>query len=247
MQQHRGQCQVQILLNKNLTIDIDLGLWLLKGEERCQRSGDLRMRLEYEKIRVLEQMEVRAKMDHVNRIRLDVRLTRDRGMPSQDAAKNMDLGRGLATLRAVPDQDGTVCERPEGAGARHPSKKPNTRSGLEGGVPMNQGVATTERSVPIQDPIELEGGGARHPRNKPNTQSGLEGSVVMDKRVARKRAVPNHAEYKLTSYAAWWHRVEKLGTKFYKEVRRDEEKRRKMIDEKEKRQGKFCKEILPKL
>ena len=100
---------------------------------------------------------------------------------------------------------------------------------------MNHGVATTERSVPIQDPIELEGGGARQPRNKPNTRSGLEGSVVMDKRVARKRAVPNHAEYKLTSYAAWWHRVEKLGTQFYKEVRRDEEKRRKMIEEKEKK------------
>ena len=97
--------------------DMDLGLWLLKGEERCQRSGDLRMRLEYEKIRVLEQMEVRAKMDHGNRMRLEVRLTKDRGMPSQDVAReDMDLRRGLATLRAVPSQDETVCQRPEGAG-----------------------------------------------------------------------------------------------------------------------------------
>ena len=51
--------------------DMDLGLWLLKGEERCQMSGDLRMRLEYEKIRVLEQMEVRAKRDDGNRMKND--------------------------------------------------------------------------------------------------------------------------------------------------------------------------------
>ena len=81
-------------------------------------------------------------------------------MPSQDAAReDMDLGRGLATLRAVPSQDETVCQRPEGAGARHPSKKPNMRSGLEGGVTMYQGVATTQRSVPSPNPKELEGVG----------------------------------------------------------------------------------------
>ena len=134
---------------------------MLKGEERCQRSGDLKIRLEYEKIRVLEQMKVRAKMDHGNRMRLEVRLTKDRGMPSQDVAReDMDLRRGLATLRAVPSQDETVCQRPEGAWARHPSKKSNTRSGLKGGVTMYQGVATTQRSVPSPDPIELEGMGA---------------------------------------------------------------------------------------
>jgi hypothetical protein len=38
----------------------------------------------------------------------------------------------------------------------------------------------------------------------------------MDKKVARKRAVPNHAEYTLTSYAAWWQILEKVGTQFYK-------------------------------
>ena len=73
---------------------------------------------------------------------------------------------------------------------------------------MNQGVATTQRSVQSPDPIELEGVGARHPRNKPNTRRGLEGAGAMDKRVARKRAVPNHTEYKLTIYAAWCHRGE---------------------------------------
>ena len=75
--------------------DMDLGLLLLKGEEVRQR--DLRMRLEYEKI--LEQIEVRAKWDHGNIMRLEVKLTTDRGIPRQDAAReDMNLGRGLATL-----------------------------------------------------------------------------------------------------------------------------------------------------
>ena len=64
-------------------------------------------------------------------MRLEVKLTRERGMPSQDAAMDMDLGRGLATIRTVQSQDDTVYQRPEGLEARHPSKTPNTWSELD--------------------------------------------------------------------------------------------------------------------
>ena len=57
----------------------------------------------------------------------------------------------------------------------------------------------------------------------------------MDRRVAGKRSVPKPAEYQLTSYAAWWHRVEKLATQFYKEVRREEAKRIEILEEKAKK------------
>ena len=60
----------------------------------------------------------------------------------------------------------------------------------------------------------------------------------------KKRAVPN-PEYKLTSFAAWWRRVEKEERKFYKEVRKEEEDREKRKEEKEGRKERK-KELLTK-
>ena len=49
---------------------------------------------------------------------------------------------------------------------------------------------------------------------------------IYNKQYTKKRAVPS-LDYKLTSYAAWWRRVEKEEIKFSKEVRKEEEDRMK--------------------
>ena len=51
-----------------------------------------------------------------------------------------------------------------------------------------------------------------------------------DKSYTKRRAVPS-LEYKLTSYAAWWRRVEKEEICFFKEVIKEEETRKKRKEE----------------
>ena len=53
---------------------------------------------------------------------------------------------------------------------------------------------------------------------------------TMNDRMMLSRAVPSPV-YNLTSYAAWWKRMEREETKFYKEVRKEEEIRRKKKEE----------------
>ena len=53
------------------------------------------------------------------------------------------------------------------------------------------------------------------------------------KSVATRRAVPNCADYVLTSYAAWWHRMETETSNFFKDVRKEEKKRKLKQQERE--------------
>ena len=53
---------------------------------------------------------------------------------------------------------------------------------------------------------------------------------------------------KLTRYAAWWNRMEKLGTNFYSEVRKEENERllrKKENGKKKKEIGEFIKKLFP--
>ena len=63
--------------------------------------------------------------------------------------------------------------------------------------------------------------------------------------VATGRATPN---FVLTSYAAWWHRMEKEASQFYKDIREEEEKRKRKMEEKKKKPKKkeeFHQKVLP--
>ena len=87
--------------------------------------------------------------------------------------------------------------------------------------------------VQSEDPQETEHDHVRVGDNKQHT---------------KKRAVPS-LEYKLTSYAAWWRRVEKDENKFYKEVRKEEEDRKKRKEESKGRQERkkdFVSKFFPK-
>ena len=69
----------------------------------------------------------------------------------------------------------------------------------------------------------------------------------MNDRMMLSRAVPSPV-YNLTSYAAWWKRIEREETKFYREVRNEEEIRRKKNEEnRRKEEGKkdFVRKFFP--
>ena len=55
------------------------------------------------------------------------------------------------------------------------------------------------------------------------------------KSVATRKAVPNCADYVLTSYAAWWHRMETETSNFFKDVRKEEKKRKLKQQERERK------------
>ena len=117
------------------------------------------------------------------------------------------------------------------------------------------GVSTVpQRPMPSLDATTEpgpEGRGARHPKNKPNTRSCLVGLDVKENSVATKRAVPSCANYVLTSYAAWWHRMEKDTSRFYKDVIKEESMRKSKQQERERKKkktkGRICKEVLSQL
>ena len=80
------------------------------------------------------------------------------------------------------------------------------------------------------------GVGARHPDITPNTRSGQEG--VSDGSYISK----------LTSYTAWWRRMEYAGSKFYSEVRKKEKERllrKKEMESKKKEKEQFIKKFFP--
>ena len=164
--------------------------------------------------------------------------------------KRMALEKEIV-LRMMED----LKQEQEGGGARHPRNKPNTRGTLKEGESssiLETGVATVpRRAVPSHEAgtdTVPEGVGARHPGNKPNTRSCLVGFDMKGKSVATRRAVPNCADYVLTSYAAWWHRMETETSNFFKDVRKEEKKRKLKQQEREKKKREkeeFVKKFFP--
>ena len=184
--------------------DDDLGLWLRKCEERCLRVGELKRRLETDRVRVLGIMEGWPSNHHGRLESVATRAESSLGADLDCVEVNMDWG--LATTsnpgRVVPSRDTT--QGPEEVGARHPNITPNTRSGLE----------------------------------------GVDGNRV---KLATRRTKPT-PEYKLTSYAAWWRRIEHLEAPFYKEVRKEEDRRKKTKEEhvkKRKEKEDFVRKFFP--
>ena len=82
---------------------------------------------------------------------------------------------------------------------------------------------STMRAEP--KPSGSAGVGARHPNITPNTRSG-QGRV----------GGGGCCEYKLTTYTACWWRMEKLGNKFYNEVKKEDTQR--LLRKKERRKRK---------
>jgi hypothetical protein len=88
--------------------------------------------------------------------------------------------------------------------------------------------------------------GARHPSKTPTTRSGL-GGEIHHGLATTKRAGPT-PEYKLTSYSAWWKRMERLEGQFYKEVAKEEVTRKNRKDEnlkKEEGKKEFVRKFFP--
>ena len=137
------------LNNQSEAEDLDLGTWLGHAEARCLRVGNLRARMELDKIRIIE------------------------------------------IMARVKEYQPTVTVQHQPA---------ESEDILEPGQP----VVVAEHAVRSEDPPKA-------PRSDQHQQ--------------KKRAVPT-PEYKLTSFAAWWRRVEKEGEKFYKEVRKNEDDRK---------------------
>jgi hypothetical protein len=74
-------------------------------------------------------------------------------------------------------------------------------------------------------------------------------NMIYYKQYTKKRAIPS-LDYKLTSYAPWWRRVEKEENEFCKEVRKEEEDRKKWKEESKGRQENkkdLCVQILPQI
>jgi hypothetical protein len=201
----------EVQLGRDEADDLDLGLWLLKGEERCIRVGNLKSRLAEERLEVLKKMREWATnhQEKGSRMRETVWTDMAMGVASGRAEPSPEVEvLGVATHMAV---DGVV-------GGRHPRNKPNTRSCLKGrdtALNMDTGVAT----------------GIAEPSSKSKSQ------------LAR-----DCADYTLTSYAAWWRRIEKLEAKFEKEIRKEEDIRRKKLEEnrrrKEEKEG-FVRKFFP--
>ena len=76
-------------------------------------------------------------------------------------------------------------------------------------IEVELGFATSDGHVPspnhLPHPVDR---GARHPGKTPTTRSGL-GGEIHHVSATTKRA-GSTPEYKLTSYSAWWKRMEKL-------------------------------------
>jgi hypothetical protein len=106
-------------------------------------------------------------------------------------------------------------------------------------VPTLQDVGK-KKDPPVVDGQHARDGGTKSKKIGKNKDP----HVIIN---SSKRAVPS-PEYKLTSYAAWWKRVEKDEIDFYKEVRKEEEFRRKKREEnrrKEEGKKKFLKKFFP--
>ena len=71
-------------------------------------------------------------------------------------------------------------------------------------------------SSSLQQPADR---GARYPRRTPKRRSGLEGASNPGISIMR---ASHTQEYKLTSFAVWWRRLEHDEKEFYKDVRREE-------------------------
>jgi hypothetical protein len=163
--------------------DLDLGLWLRIGEERCTRAGNLRNRLAEDNLRVLRKMSEWNKKYPFKESRLVECVnfkTTERVEP------NPDQDDRLATDDSLED----------GLGARHPINQPNTRSCLEGERSSTGVTSVSGRAVPSQEPVVetftslkyVVSAGARHPRKKPNTRSCMEGDDLST--IKNRRAVP---------------------------------------------------------
>ena len=147
-----------------------------------------------------------------------------------------EKARVLELMRMIQDQ--------EEGGARHPINQPNTtccqagvgacpnsESNFEGG----NGLLTVRA---VQESTGPAGVGARHPNITPNTRSGQEGAGDGG----------NCYSSKLTSYAAWWKRMECAGNEFYSEVRKEEKERllrKKENERKKKEKEDFVKKFFP--
>jgi hypothetical protein len=143
--------------------EMDLGLWLLLGEARCLRVGNLRRRLEIDRdriVKIMDSWQATNAMEHgpegvgarypINQpnsrscLEGGVPSMVDQGLTTDRMNETIEVDHGLAT------NDGHVASPnhlPD-LGARHPSKTSTTRSGLGGEI--HHGLATTKRAGPTR-------------------------------------------------------------------------------------------------
>ena len=92
-----------------------------------------------------------------------------------------------------------------------------------------------------------DGRGARHPINKPITRSCLN-RRALTKPEKKPQPARYCADYALTSYAAWFKRIDKSDNQFWKEVEKEESFRRQKKEKLKKKQEQketFIKKFFP--
>ena len=216
--------------------EMDLGQWLLHAEARCCRVGNLKARLDSDHKRITRIM------DQWKQERVDKPVhAHDEAEPGREDPPILEVLHTLAeSLPPVPD-----------GGMKDPPLVEGGHEHAAGGSPEVGTGSGDDKDPPMVEKLHaLAGSGEREDPPLVEVQRVHAVDRTMNDRIMLNistRAVPSPV-YNLTSYAAWWKRIEREETKFYREVRNEEEIRRKKKEEnRRKEEGKkdFVRKFFP--
>ena len=256
--------------------DLDLETWLRKAEERCQRAGNLKTRLENEKLQVLEKMRMMknvpigwkmksteatggpshhfgegAPLQQINTRACDHTSQNDENVPEGWKTLPVDGNFESGNSNIQMSNKAVLLGVAQGSSNESPKVPGNRNLGRQDENPeMKPQKSKDEISVVTKEHVETSGGpchqyGGGAPLKQINTRA-CDLSDRSKKREERKKRMGN--TICLTSYTAWWSRVEKDERRFYREVEKENVKREeKMKELKEKRKGKenFVRKFFP--
>jgi hypothetical protein len=235
--------------NPPVIIDLELGTWLKKAEERSLRIGNLKIRLEEEKRIVLE------KMEKGNSI-LQEELSTGEKTPNDDINQEEDPEIHCrdedtpSSLQEVPEImngniPGGTCHH-HGGGAPHQQINTQAR-GNSSQVNLITEYEQDEEQLLTEECEHMELSILQEEINtRARGYSSLQPQNRNEKQKEREKR--KEKEMCLTKYSAWWSRIEKEETKFYREVEKERKSREKENERKElkrKEKEKFLRKFYP--
>ena len=230
--------------------DLDLSRWLEVAEKRCNRAGELKSRLEKERIDVLERMQRREdkkrKADWID----DVNQPEGWKLRQELEQTGEDLPSNLEPVQSNPVPVPTHPQILTEAFARIDDEN------LPEGWTLKQELKQTSEDLTSNlEPVQsnpMPGGPCHHigvgaPLQKINTRA----RVLTDRArndVKKMRQNRREKAICLTSLSAWWLRVEKEERKFWREVCKENVSRceeRKRREKKRKEKSAFIEKFFP--
>ena len=213
---------------------MDLCQWLLHAEARCCRVGNLKARLDSDHQRITRIMDL------WKQARVDKQVhAHEEAEPGREDPPTLEV------LHTVAEPLSPVLD----GGMKDPPVVEGRHEHAEGGSP-EVGSGDVKDPPMVKEMHARAGCGRREDPPVVEVQRVHAVDGTMNDRIMLNistRAVPSPV-YNLTSYPAWWKRVEREETKFYKEVRKEEEIRRKKGEEnRRKEEGKkdFVRKFFP--